>query len=130
MLNVAPGPASVVGDKLVADPRVKMITGSGKVGRHLAAECGKQMKRVCLEMGGKNPLVVLKDADLDYAVDAAAFGIFFHQVQVCMASSKIIVEEPLYAAFCEKFAAKAATIKVGDPHDPATVVVPLIRPSQ
>ncbi len=132
VLNVIPGPANVVGQKLVEDPRVKMITftGSGKVGRHLAAECGKHMKRVTLEMGGKNPLVVLKDADLDYAVDAAAFGIFFHQGQVCMASSKIIVEEPLYAAFCKKFAAKAATLKVGDPHDPSTVVGPLIKASQ
>jgi len=132
VLNVVPGPAAVVGDKLLADPRVKMITftGSSKVGRHLAAEAGRHMKRVTLEMGGKNPLVVLKDADLDYAVDAAAFGIFFHQGQVCMASSRLIVEAPLYEAFLEKFVAKARAIKVGDPRDPATVVGPLIRPSQ
>ena len=65
VLNVIPGPAAMIGDKLVSDPRVKMITftGSSKVGRHLAAEAGKYMKRVTLEMGGKNPLVVLKDAD-------------------------------------------------------------------
>ncbi len=115
VLNVIPGPAAMVGEKLICDPRVKMITftGSGKVGRHLAAEAGKHMKRVTLEMGGKNPLVVLKDADLDYAVDAAAFGIFFHQGQVCMASSRIIVEAPLYEAFLQRFVAKARTIKVG-----------------
>jgi aldehyde dehydrogenase (NAD+) len=132
VLNVIPGPATVVGDKLLADPRVRMITftGSSKVGRHLAAEAGRHMKRVTLEMGGKNPLVVLKDADVDYAVDAAAFGIFFHQGQVCMASSRIIVEAPLYAAFLEKFVAKARTITVGDPRDPKTVIGPLIRPSQ
>jgi vanillin dehydrogenase len=132
VLNVIPGPAAMVGDKLIADPRVKMITftGSSKVGRHLAAQAGKHMKRVTLEMGGKNPLVVLKDADLDYAVDAAAFGIFFHQGQVCMASSRIIVEAPLYDAFLKKFVAKARTIKVGDPKDPATVIGPLIREAQ
>jgi aldehyde dehydrogenase (NAD+) len=132
VLNVVPGPASVVGERLLSDPRVKMITftGSSKVGRYLAAEAGKHMKRVTLEMGGKNPLVVLKDADVDYAVDAAAFGIFFHQGQVCMASSRIIVEAPVYEAFLEKFVAKARTITVGDPRDPRTVVGPLIRPSQ
>jgi vanillin dehydrogenase len=132
VLNVIPGPAARVGDKLISDPRVRMITftGSSKVGRHLAAEAGKHMKRITLEMGGKNPLVVLKDADLDYAVDAAAFGIFFHQGQVCMASSRIIVEAPLYDAFLEKFVSKARTIKVGDPRDPATVIGPLIRRSQ
>jgi len=132
VLNVIPGPAAVVGDKLVSDPRVKMITftGSSKVGRHLAEQAGKHMKRVTLEMGGKNPLVVLKDADLDYAVDAAAFGIFFHQGQVCMASSRIIVEAPLYDAFLKKFVAKARGIKVGDPRDPTTVIGPLIRESQ
>jgi vanillin dehydrogenase len=132
VLNVIPGPAATIGDKLISDPRVRMITftGSSKVGRHLAAEAGKHMKRITLEMGGKNPLVVLKDADLDYAVDAAAFGIFFHQGQVCMASSRIIVEAPLYDAFLEKFVSKARTIKVGDPRDPATVIGPLIRRSQ
>jgi vanillin dehydrogenase len=132
VLNVIPGPAAMIGNKLVSDPRVKMITftGSSKVGRHLAAEAGKYMKRVTLEMGGKNPLVVLKDAELNYAVDAAAFGIFYHQGQVCMASSRIIVEAPLYEAFLEKFVAKARAIKVGDPRDPSTVIGPLIRESQ
>jgi aldehyde dehydrogenase (NAD+) len=132
VLNVIPGPAALIGERFCGDPRVKMVTftGSVKVGRHLAAECGRAMKRVTLEMGGKNPLVVLKDADLDYAVDAAAFGIFFHQGQVCMASSRIIVEAPLYDAFLERFVAKARTIRVGDPRDPATVIGPLIRPQQ
>jgi aldehyde dehydrogenase (NAD+) len=106
------------------------FTGSGTVGRQLAAEAGRHMKRVTLEMGGKNPLVILKDADLDYAVDAAAFGIFFHQGQVCMASSRVIVEAPLYDAFLERFVAKARAIPVGDPRDPATVIGPLIRLSQ
>ena len=132
VFNVIPGPAEIVGTKLVADPRVRMVTftGSGRVGRLLAAQAGAQMKRFTLEMGGKNPLVVLADADLTYAVDSAAFGIFFHQGQVCMANSKVIVEAPLMAKFAEAFTAKAKTIKVGDPRDPTTVVGPLIRPQQ
>ncbi|RMX04816.1 aldehyde dehydrogenase family protein [Corticibacter populi] len=131
VLNVVPGDAEV-GRLLVSDERVRMITftGSSKVGRVLAAECGRHFKRVCLEMGGKSPTVVLQDADLDYAVDAAAFGIFFHQGQVCMSNSRIIVEKPLYEAFCEKFVAKARTIRVGDPRSPETVVGPLVRESQ
>ncbi|HEY4066134.1 MAG TPA: aldehyde dehydrogenase family protein [Burkholderiaceae bacterium] len=132
VLNVIPGPAEVVGELLMSDPRVKMITftGSTRVGRQLAAQAGKYLKRFTLEMGGKNPMIVLKDADLDYAVDAAAFGIFFHQGQVCMASSRVIVEAPLFDAFCEKFAAKARSLKVGDPRDPTTIIGPLIRASQ
>lgn len=132
VFNVIPGPAERIGRQLVDDPRVRMITftGSGRVGRLLAAQAGAQMKRFTLEMGGKNPLVVLADADLQYAVDCAAFGIFFHQGQVCMASSKLIVEAPLYDRFCEAFAAKARTITVGDPRSEKTVVGPLIRPQQ
>jgi aldehyde dehydrogenase (NAD+) len=81
-------------------------------------------------MGGKSPLIVLKDADLDYAVDTACFGIFIHQGQICMAGSRIIVEAPIYETFLEKFVAKARTLKVGDPRDPHTVIGPLIRSSQ
>jgi acyl-CoA reductase-like NAD-dependent aldehyde dehydrogenase len=129
VLNVIPGIPAEVGDLLVADPRVKMITftGSTRTGSHLAVEAARHLKKFTLEMGGKSPLIVLKDADLDYAVDAAAFGIFLHQGQVCMANSKVIVEAPLFDAFAEKFKAKTATIKVGDPRDPDTVIGPLIR---
>lgn len=132
VFNVLPGSAQTVGARLVSDPRVRMVTftGSNKVGRLIAAEAGKHMKKVCLEMGGKSPLVVLADADLDYAVDAAAFGVYYHQGQVCMANSRIIVEDALYEDFCQAFAAKARGIKVGDPRDPQTVIGPLIRPQQ
>jgi aldehyde dehydrogenase (NAD+) len=132
ILNVVSGPAQEVGDVLISDPRVRMITftGSTNVGRKLAVEAAKHLKRFTLEMGGKNPLVILRDADLDYAVRAACFGIFFHQGQVCMANSRLIVEEPIFDAFSEKLAARAKTCKVGDPHDPQTVIGPLIRRSQ
>jgi acyl-CoA reductase-like NAD-dependent aldehyde dehydrogenase len=132
VLNVIPGPAPEIGEKLLSDPRVRMVTftGSTRTGRHLAVEAAKHLKRFTLEMGGKSPLIVLADADLDYAVDAAAFGIFLHQGQVCMANSKIIVEAPIFEKFCDAFTAKAKTIPVGDPRDPETVIGPLIRPTQ
>jgi len=132
VLNVVPGIPSEVGQLLISDPRVKFITftGSTRTGRHLAVQAATHLKKFTLEMGGKSPLIVLRDADLDYAVDVATFGAFLHQGQVCMASSKVIVEEPLYEDFCARFAAKAATLKVGDPHDTRTFVGPLIRQSQ
>src|SRR5882724_1767289 len=132
VLNVVPGSAKDVGDVLLTDPRVRMITftGSTKVGKLIAVEAAKNLKKFTLEMGGKNPLIVLRDADVDYAVRAGCFGIYFHQGQVCMANSRIIVEAPVFDEFCEKFAARAKTYKVGDPHDPQTVIGPLIRRTQ
>jgi acyl-CoA reductase-like NAD-dependent aldehyde dehydrogenase len=132
VLNVVPGDGPTLARVLFDDPRVKLIsfTGSTAVGRHIAVECAKKGKRVVLEMGGKSPLIVLKDADVDYAVDTACFGIFIHQGQICMAGSRIIVEAPIYETFLQRFAAKAKTLRVGDPRDPHTVVGPLIRSSQ
>lgn len=132
VLNVIPCQGSTLGDSLVADPRIRMVTftGSTEVGKQLAIEAGRHLKKITLEMGGKSPLIVLKDADLDYAVNAAAFGVFLHQGQVCMANSRIIVEAPIYEAFCEKFTAKVKTYQMGDPHDPHTVIGPLIDAKQ
>jgi acyl-CoA reductase-like NAD-dependent aldehyde dehydrogenase len=132
VLNVVTGPARDVAGVLLSDPRVRMITftGSTQVGKIIAVEAAKYLKKITLEMGGKNPLIVLGDADVDYAVRAGCFGIYFHQGQVCMANSRIIVEAPVFDEFCEKFAARAQTYKVGDPHDPQTVIGPLIRRTQ
>jgi acyl-CoA reductase-like NAD-dependent aldehyde dehydrogenase len=132
VLNVIPGAPADIGAKLLEDPRIRMITftGSTRTGRYLAVEAARHLKRFTLEMGGKSPLIVLEDADLDYAVNAASFGVFLHQGQVCMASSKVIVEEPLYAEFCKRFTEKAKAVKIGDPRDPGTVIGPLIRRSQ
>ncbi|HTR66604.1 MAG TPA: aldehyde dehydrogenase family protein [Terriglobales bacterium] len=132
VLNVVPGDGPTMGPVLFSDPRVKLIsfTGSTAVGKMIAAECAKFGKKVVLELGGKSPLIVLKDADLDYAVSTACFGVFIHQGQICMAGSRIIVESPIYEAFLEKFVAKVKTLKVGDPRDPHTVIGPLIRTSQ
>jgi aldehyde dehydrogenase (NAD+) len=132
VLNVVPGDGPTVGPVLFSDPRVRLIsfTGSTAVGKLIATECAKHGKKVVLELGGKSPLVVLKDADLDYAVSTACFGIFIHQGQICMAGSRIIVEAPLYDPFLERLVRKVKTLKVGDPRDPHTVIGPLIRASQ
>ncbi|HEY5790898.1 MAG TPA: aldehyde dehydrogenase family protein [Gammaproteobacteria bacterium] len=132
VLNVVPGRGEVVGPALVDDPRVRMITftGSTAVGKLLAVRAAQQLKKITLELGGKSPLIILADADLDYAVDAACFGIFLHQGQVCMANSKVIVAQELFDEFCTRFVAKVATLQVGDPRDPHTVIGPLIRGEQ
>ncbi len=132
VLNVIPCAGSTLGDTLVADPRIRMVTftGSTEVGKQLAAEAGKHLKKITLEMGGKSPMIILKDADLDYAAKAAAFGMFLHQGQVCMANSRILVEAPVFDAFCEKFVAKVSTYQVGNPRDPHTVIGPLIERKQ
>jgi acyl-CoA reductase-like NAD-dependent aldehyde dehydrogenase len=132
VFNVVPGDGATMARVIFDDPRVKLITftGSTAVGRIIATECAKRGKRVVLEMGGKSPVIVRKDADIEYAVNTACFGIFIHQGQICMAGSRMIVEAPVYEDFLNKFAAKARTMKVGDPRDPHTVIGPLIRSSQ
>ena len=128
VLSVIPTADEDLGDTLFSDPRTKLITftGSAKVGNKLQELAGKYQKRFVPELGGKSPLVILKDADLDYAVRSAAFGIFFNQGQVCMANSRIIVEEPIYDEFSKAFAEYVKKIKVGDPNKPDTAVGPLI----
>jgi aldehyde dehydrogenase (NAD+) len=132
VLNVVPGDGPTLARVLFDDPRVKLIsfTGSSAVGRSIATECAKRGKRFVLEMGGKSPLIVLADADVDYAVDTACFGLFIHQGQICMAGSRIIVEAPIYEKFLERFTEKAQKMQVGDPRDPHTVIGPLIRATQ
>jgi aldehyde dehydrogenase (NAD+) len=132
VLNVVTGDGPTLGEAMYSDPRVKAIlfTGSTAVGRQIGVECAKRGKKFDLEMGGKSPLLVMKDADLDYAVNTATFGVFIHSGQICMAGSRVIVEESIYDKFLEKFVAKVKALKVGDPHDPHTVIGPLIRSSQ
>jgi acyl-CoA reductase-like NAD-dependent aldehyde dehydrogenase len=134
VLNVvthAPGEAGPIGDELVENPQVRRInfTGSTQTGRKLAEAAGRNLKRVVLELGGYNPLIVLADADLQYAVDATAFGAFLHQGQICMSARRIIVERPLADEFTERLAAKTAGLKAGDPKEHDTIIGPLITES-
>jgi acyl-CoA reductase-like NAD-dependent aldehyde dehydrogenase len=134
VLNIvthAPGQAAGIGDELVENPSVRCInfTGSTETGRRLAEAAARNLKRLVLELGGYNPLIVLADADLDYAVDAAAFGAFFHQGQICMSARRIIVERPIAASFVDKLVEKTNGLKVGDPREQDTIIGPLITDS-
>jgi acyl-CoA reductase-like NAD-dependent aldehyde dehydrogenase len=131
VLNVvthAPGEAAGIGDELVENPAVRRInfTGSSATGRRLAEAAGRHLKRVVLELGGYNPLIVLADADIDYAVNASAFGAFMHQGQICMSTRRIIVERPIAEQFTEALAAKTKTLRAGDPSEQDTIIGPLI----
>jgi acyl-CoA reductase-like NAD-dependent aldehyde dehydrogenase len=128
-LNVVTGPGSVLGDALIDDDRCSYIafTGETETGRHIALRAAAKLKEYTLEMGGKNPLIILADADIDYAVDAAAFGVFMHQGQICMAVGRVIVEQPIVDEFAAKLAKKAASLPSGDPSNPQTVIGPLIN---
>ena len=134
VLNIvthAPGEAGPIGDELVENPAVRRInfTGSSSTGRRLAEAAGRNLKRVLLELGGSNPLIVLADADLEYAVAASAFGAFLHQGQICMSARRIIVERPIAEEFVARLAAKTAGLKAGDPKEMDTIIGPLITES-
>jgi len=124
----APGEAGPIGDELTENPAVRVIsfTGSTETGRRIAEAAGRSLKRVVLELGGSNPLIVLADADLDYAVDASAFGAFLHQGQICMSARRIIVEQPIADNFVERLVEKTKGLKSGDPKEQDTIIGPLI----
>jgi acyl-CoA reductase-like NAD-dependent aldehyde dehydrogenase len=128
-LSVIPGPGKIVGDAISNDPRIGVIsfTGSAAVGAEIARCASEKYKKYTLELGGKNPLIVLSDYDVDAAVENAVMGSFWHNGQICMATSRIIVEEPIYDEFCAKLAEKAQALKVGDPHEKDTFIGPLIN---
>ncbi|MFV0134520.1 aldehyde dehydrogenase family protein [Streptomyces sp. HMX87] len=132
LLNVVVTDIAEIGDAFIEHPVPKAIsfTGSDKVGRHVATVCAANFKRSVLELGGNSALVVLDDADVDYAVDAAVFSRYVHQGQVCMAANRVLVDRSIADEFTEKFVAKVSGLKAGDPGDPATVIGPVINSSQ
>lgn len=132
LLNIVVTDIAEIGDALIEHPVPKVIsfTGSDKVGRHVATVAAANFKQTVLELGGNSALVVLDDADVDYAVDAAVFSRYVHQGQVCMAANRVIVDRSLADEFTEKFVAKVRTLKVGDPNEPDTLIGPLINSSQ
>jgi len=99
------------------------------VGRKLAEAAGRNLKRVVLELGGYNPLIVLADADLEFAVNASAFGAYLHQGQICMSARRIIVERPIAEEFTQRLAEKTKGLKAGDPKEHDTIIGPLINES-
>jgi acyl-CoA reductase-like NAD-dependent aldehyde dehydrogenase len=133
VLNVvthAPGAAGPIGEVLTSHPAVRRInfTGSTRTGRLLAEAAGRNLKRVVLELGGHNPLLVLADADLDYAVNATAFGAFLHQGQICMSARRVIVDRSIADEFTSRLAEKTKGLKAGSPAEPDTIIGPLINP--
>jgi benzaldehyde dehydrogenase (NAD) len=131
VLQVLPGGADV-GEAMVTHPLVRVIsfTGSTAAGRRVGELAGRHLKRVHLELGGNSALVVLDDADVDEAVNLAAWGSFFHQGQICMTTGRHIVAAGLYDDFVERLAAKASHLPVGDPGTGQVALGPLIDAGQ
>ena len=132
VLNMVMGRGSVIGNALVRDPRVRAISFTGSVGTGFAVrdEATRLGKRVQLELGGHNPLIVMADADLDRAVEAAYGGAFWAAGQKCTATRRILVQDAVYDAFRAKLLARVEMGVVGDPTDPATEVGPIVNKSQ
>ena len=124
----APGAASEIADVFFEsdDVRVINLIGGVKTARMLAERAGKTLKRTTMELGGYNPMIILDDVDIDYAVRSATFGSFFHQGQICLNTRRIIVQKKIAGEFLEKFVARTKTLPSGDPRNPKTIIGPLI----
>ncbi|MBY4629018.1 benzaldehyde dehydrogenase [Rhizobium croatiense] len=131
VLNIVPGGADA-GEALCSDPNVAMIsfTGSARGGARVGEVCGRHLKRVQLELGGKNALIILDDADLDIAASNAAWGAFLHQGQICMATGLVLVDEKIEQAITERLVAKALHLPAGDPSSDQVALGPIISDAQ
>lgn len=132
LFNVVTGNPFEIGDALTTHPLVRGINfcGSPRIGRHVAQLASRDLKPVTLELGGKSPLLVLPDADIDAAVQAAHASIFFFQGQACMGASRVYVHRSVAERFTQKFVDAACGSGMGDLRDPATVIGPIISPRQ
>jgi aldehyde dehydrogenase (NAD+) len=132
VINLVTGGGGSCGNALVEDPRVKAIsiTGSTHVGRQVAGRCGELMKRISCELGGKNAIVVMEDADLDLAIEGALWGSFGTAGQRCTATSRIIVHSSQVKEFTERFVARTKALKIGDGLNPDNEVGPVVSRSQ
>jgi aldehyde dehydrogenase (NAD+) len=129
VLNVLTGPGGSLGDALASHKRINMIslTGSTEVGRHVAEICGRDLRRCALELGGKNAIVVLEDADLNLAVEGVAWGAFGTTGQRCTATSRVIVQKAVLQPFLERLVAAAEKLRIGDGLDPQIDMGPLVN---
>lgn len=132
VFNLVMGSGRDVGAAMVEHPGIDAIsfTGSAAVGRNIAVSCAQNGKRVQLEMGGKNPMLVLDDADLDVAVDVCINGSFYSTGQRCTASSRLIVTDTIHDAFVEKLTSVTNSLIVGDPLDSTTQIGPVVNQTQ
>ena len=129
VLNIVTGDPEPIVGRICADKRVRAVsfTGSTEIGRLIAERCAPTIKRLQLELGGHAPLIVFADADLDHAVSIAIDAKFATSGQDCLAANRIYVERPVYAAFCEAFARRVATLRVGNGLDAETEIGPLMH---
>ncbi|RSS94526.1 aldehyde dehydrogenase family protein [Streptomyces sp. WAC05292] len=132
LLSVLVTDIAEIGDALLTHPVPKVISfaGSDRVGRHVGAVAARHFKRTVLELSGNSALVVLDDADVDYAVEAAVFSRFVYQGQVCMAANRILVDTRVADEFTEKFTARVRALRTGDPREADTHIGPLINSFQ
>ncbi|MEO7374239.1 MAG: aldehyde dehydrogenase family protein [Terrimesophilobacter sp.] len=132
LLNVVLTDIPTIGDHFVDNPipRAIVFTGSNTIGARVAEVAGRNLKKVILELGGNNAFIVLDDADVDYAVDAAVFSRFTHQGQICMSANRVIVQRGVLEEFQDKYVAKVRSLVVGDPSKADTIVGPLINERQ
>ena len=130
--NVVTGGGREVGEPMLTHPKIRVIsfTGSTEVGRHINVTCAPQFKHVHLEMGGKNVIMVMEDADVDLAVDGALWGAFGTTGQRCTAASRIVVHDKVYDQFVEKLAGRAKTLKVGNGLESGIQMGPSVSESQ
>ncbi|HYA22837.1 MAG TPA: aldehyde dehydrogenase family protein [Terriglobales bacterium] len=132
LLNVIVADIGEIGDAFIEHPipRIISFTGSEAVGRHIGGVAGKNLKKAILELGGNSAMIVLNDADLDLAVNAAVFSRFAHQGQVCMCSNRILVQKDVYQQFLDRFVRRVSALQAGDPKKVETDLGPLINQRQ
>ncbi|MCC1492909.1 aldehyde dehydrogenase family protein [Cognatishimia sp. F0-27] len=130
VVNIVLGYGDPVGIALSTDPRVDMVTftGSTAVGKHISEAAAATLKKVSLELGGKNPQVIFSDADLEQAIDAIAFGVYFNAGECCNSSSRILVQQDIADEVIERITAMSRSVSFGDPLNPATKVGAIISP--
>lgn len=131
LLHVLPGDATV-GEAMIADPNIAMIsfTGSTAAGRRVGELASRHLKKVTLELGGKNSTIVLDDADLDVAASSVAWGAYLHQGQICMSTGTVLAHKSIASELTEKLAAKANKLPVGDPNVDKVALGPIISKRQ
>src|SRR5437667_442362 len=132
VVNIVPGPARIVGETLLKDPRVRKIgfTGATSTGKHIMEVAAQNVKRVTLELGGSDPMIVCDDADIDEAVSAASVGRFFNCGQACLAIKRLYLFDKIYDQFVAKLVAKMDRLRVGNGIEQGVIVGPLHTAAQ
>lgn len=132
VVNILSGYGQPVGETMTSHPKVNMIsfTGSSAVGKMIASTAGEKLKKVELELGGKNPQIIFPDADMEAALDAVVFGVYFNMGECCNSGSRILIHESIAEEFVQKVVEVSKTVRVGDPLDPEVKVGAIINDRQ